>query len=234
MPGGEDVVHHRNWCTEFGPKVVRVVLCERMPFDVCTLIRQALRETTSAKFDYDLVDHGPPEAEDVGNVIVPGPSTGKPKMVEALDLLIYSLRESRRRYRRGSVFKLNEESTMTFESEQNVRDYMGKLCDGEEQRNVLTPQLDRVAQFLLNNPHYRGIPQLDINYNVVEVTCLFPTVCPCVPVHTSENGVLFWVADPLPLNLILLCVHSGAYVCRRGVFVCVDAFKDPKIPWHWW
>ena len=171
VPGAEKVTHftttHKG--PEFGVKVVRITMTERCQYNFAKSFRQALKDINFLPLEYDFVDKGPKTEAEQHAVTLPGPSVGKSKIVEALDMFIYSLSQYECRYRRGHVYQLNRTSSTTFEKKWDVRTYMGLLCTMQDYRDILTPQLGTVSKFLDANPEYKGIDEVHIDYNLVEV-----------------------------------------------------------------
>ena len=55
----------------------------------------------------------------------------------------------------------------------SVRDFLGKVCKYSSLRDVVTPNLNKISSFLEKNPQYGGISQLEIDYNLIEVSMIF-------------------------------------------------------------
>ena len=52
----------------------------------------------------------------------------------------------------------------------SVRDFLGKLCKYPQLKEIITPNLNMIANFLESNPEYGGIEQLNVDYNLIEVS----------------------------------------------------------------
>ena len=127
---------------------------------------------SSLGFDYDFVDLAVTEPV-IQPVTTPGPSFGQTKLVEAMDLLIFSFDEFSCRYNGGFVYEWHEESSMTFKRKGTVRQYIGELCGSTVYREVMTNQLNAIVLFLQNNPDYKGMHSLKIDLNLIEVCKLY-------------------------------------------------------------
>ena len=119
-------------------------------------------------FKYDLVDLAE-ASEEPSSLQTPGPSFGRSKLLEAIDLLIFSFDEFSCRYNDGFVYEWHDESVMTFKKRGTVREYLNELCGNKEYREVMTNQLNSLVSFLENNPTYQGIRSLQIDLNIIEV-----------------------------------------------------------------
>ena len=52
----------------------------------------------------------------------------------------------------------------------SVREFLGRVCKYGRLRDVITPNLNKICTFLEQNPHYGGIDQLEIDFNLIEVS----------------------------------------------------------------
>lgn len=70
----------------------------------------------------------------------------------------------------GSVYEKDPESTSFYKKTGSLREYLGNLCRLDDYRGVITSQLNSMASFLEQNPSYEGIPNLEIDLNLIEVS----------------------------------------------------------------
>ena len=52
----------------------------------------------------------------------------------------------------------------------SVREFLGRVCKYGSLRDVITPNLNKICTFLEQNPQYAGIDQLEIDFNLIEVS----------------------------------------------------------------
>ena len=52
----------------------------------------------------------------------------------------------------------------------SVREFLGRVCKYGSLRDVITPNLNKICTFLEQNPQYGGIDQLEIDFNLIEVS----------------------------------------------------------------
>ena len=52
----------------------------------------------------------------------------------------------------------------------SVRDFLGKVCKYPHLSEAITPHLNLISGFLESNPNYAGIEQIEVDYNLVEVS----------------------------------------------------------------
>lgn len=122
-----------------------------------------------------MVDHGPRES---GSSVMDaqgssGISSGKSKMVEAIDLLVYSLQKYDKKYTYMKVLSKHPESQSAYTEATALRKYLGELCVIPEFKNVLTGNLNNVVNFLESNPDYGGVPKIKVDLNLIEVIYFF-------------------------------------------------------------
>ena len=122
---------------EFGTKVVRMTISGNCSLNLATQIRESLKKMKHCPLEYDLVDNGPKST----NVAVPTPTPGgapcgKSSLVAAIDLIVYSLQKSGKKYSNLYVRSKCEGSRSAYTLKQHLRDYLGELCEHplEEQR----------------------------------------------------------------------------------------------------
>ena len=58
----------------------------------------------------------------------------------------------------------------------SVRDFLGKVCKYPHLSNAITPHLNTISSFLEKNPTYGGIPEIEIDYNLIEVSAIVSLV----------------------------------------------------------
>ena len=105
IPGSSEYSIFEKWDPEFGINVVRITITSKSSFSFAEKIRDALHHMSHIDFVYDFVDIGPKEQSfRPTNFIKPG--CGKTKIVEAIDLLIYSLNEFDCKYKSGEKYFL--------------------------------------------------------------------------------------------------------------------------------
>ena len=73
------------------------------------------------------------------------------------------------RYRKGCFYKKIDDSTFTYLCVGPISKFLYTLSGNSEFRDVITPQLKALAE-LLSKDDYHGIPQMKIDYNLIEVT----------------------------------------------------------------
>ena len=47
---------------------------------------------------------------------------------------------------------------------------MGKICKYPQLKEIVTPNLNSIASFLETNPKYGGIEEIQVDYNLIEVS----------------------------------------------------------------
>ena len=52
----------------------------------------------------------------------------------------------------------------------SVRDFLGKVCKYPHLSEAITPHLNTISVFLEANPNYGGIEEIEVDYNLVEVS----------------------------------------------------------------
>ena len=52
----------------------------------------------------------------------------------------------------------------------SVRDFLGRLCKYPQLREIITPNLNSIASFLEANPKYGGIEEIEVDFNLIEVS----------------------------------------------------------------
>ena len=158
---------------EFGTKVVRMTISANCSLNLAVEIRESLKKMKHCPLDYDLVDNGPKST----SVALPAPTPGgapcgKSSLVAAIDLIVYSLQKSGKKYDSLYVRSKCEGSRSAYTLKQPLRDYLVELCEHPLYKNVLTSQINNVIKFLESNPKYRGITCIKVDLNLIEVSYL--------------------------------------------------------------
>ena len=102
----------------FGKKVVRLILTKQAPASMAHAVRIGLKNMKMVNLEYDFVDKGPQSEggciSSSTTSLFKGPSAGRPKLLDELDVVKWALRKTNCRYRQGKVYKFENGSTMTY------------------------------------------------------------------------------------------------------------------------
>ena len=182
IPGADTLPAFNSWAPEFGKNVVRMVLSEHVQTKMATRMKEALTALGSMLSDltYDFVDLSHSQTGTTAEKMSFS-SCGSDKLLEALNLIIYVMQKSGRRYSAGTILSKDERSTASYTQSQTIRQYVNELCQVDSYRTVLTTQIERLVKFFEKNPDYGGITSIKIDLNLIEV-CVQETLMIMSPV----------------------------------------------------
>ena len=161
------------WDPEFGENVVRITITNHGHPMFVAKVRAALKKMCGmiTSLTYDLVDKFVGDVENVESEdpVLCVPTTAKNKLMKVLNLMNYVMDKSGHRFRGGVFVRKDPRSTASYTLETGVRDFLNNLCSVDVYRNVVTPQIDSVVKFFRNNAAYKGIRQIKVDMNLIEV-----------------------------------------------------------------
>ena len=183
------------WDPEFGPNVLRMIITNHGSPLFVRRIRTALNQMGAmlGGVTYDMVDKF---EGDVANInpettdITCLPTGRRDKLMEVINLLNFVMDRAGHRFRGGIIVRRDPRSTAAYTIETTVRDYLNDLCSVDEYRHVVTPKIDSVVSFFKNNPSYKGVKQIKVDLNLIEVRTIPLVTVPNVEPHDPRLPVI--------------------------------------------
>ena len=88
---------------------------------------------------------------------------------DIFSLMNYVMERAGKKFRGSVIVSKDPRSTASFTIESSVRDFLNNLCGVDANRNLVTPQIDAVVKFFKNNSTYKGVRQIRVDMNLIEV-----------------------------------------------------------------
>ena len=166
------------WDPEFGPNVLRMIITNNGSPVFVQRVRTALKQMGAmlGGVTYDLVDKFEGEVDNINlesSDITCLPTGRKDKLMEVINLLNFVMDRAGHRFRGGVIVRKDPRSTAAYTIETTVRDYLNDLCSVDAYRHVVTPKIDSTVSFFKNNPNYKGVKQIKVDLNLIEVRNIF-------------------------------------------------------------
>ena len=155
---------------------MRMTISKNCPPKEAQGIREALARIKYINIEYDMVDHGPKTDLGKATSSIGGAPCGKSPLVDAINLLCYTLEKNQSKYFDLHIRSKAKGSRSSYTVKKPLRDYLGELCIVPEYKYVLTGQINNIVKFLTANPKYQGITSIKIDHNLIEVSsccCLY-------------------------------------------------------------
>ena len=153
--------------------MVRMIVAPQCQPRLAEDIRTGLKNLSAmfADMTYDFVDLAKSEGSSESRKTVTNSFTcGSDRLLEAINLMMYVMEKTGRRYNNGIILSRDSRSTASYTKSMSIRQYVNELCEVEDYRNVFTAQIDRMVRFFDKNPDYGGIRKIKVDYNLVEVS----------------------------------------------------------------
>lgn len=152
---------------EFGKKVVKIVLTENCNSNLAAEFKNGLKQITPTKFEYDLVDMTIESTDGFFQQSTPT-FKGSGTLTQCIDIIRRVMDKQDYRLYKGKIFSKVPESKFTFIYCSPVAQFLDALLANPEFTELMAPNLKRLEEILCR-PGCAIIPQIKINYNLIEV-----------------------------------------------------------------
>ena len=117
--------------------MVRMVLSAHVQKKMATRMKEALTALGSmlSELNYDFVDLSNSQTSTTAEKMSFS-SCGSDKLLEALNLMIYVMQKTGRRYSAGTILSKDERSTASYTQAQTIRQYVNELCQVDSYHTV--------------------------------------------------------------------------------------------------